>query len=422
MIFVRRAVFATFSFAVATVPVSLSGQGLGRLVEVRTAIAAGNAVRAVTLVDSIKVDFPHHPNVELTRARALMAAGRPDDVERSLRALLKWDPRYLRFALNDSTLKPLSSRFSDVDVAALAARADSPLSKGKVWATVEERDLVLEGTAFDAKTRNVLFGSLTRSTVIAVTPDGKISDRVARGSNGLGSVAGIHVDSARGVLWVASNRRFDRAADSSRSALFAFEAATGKFLSKVVSPGTKRNFYNDMTTGRDGSVYLTDTEGGAVLMLKPGGTQLEPFTPIRKVDAPNGITISADGRHLFVADMDRITVVELESGESWRLAVPDTVNITGVDGLAFADGSLIAHHPLAFWRIARYQMDSSMRTITGRTFIERNTPDSRTSTTGEVAGDHYVYIGNSQIDRMNAGTIDAASMEPIRIYRVRFDN
>jgi acyl-homoserine lactone acylase PvdQ len=30
-----------------------------------------------------------------------------------------------------------------------------------------------------------------------------------------------------------------------------------------------------------------------------------------------------------------------------------------------------------------------------------------------------VYIGNSQIDRMNAKTIDAATMEPIRIYRVR---
>jgi hypothetical protein len=29
-----------------------------------------------------------------------------------------------------------------------------------------------------------------------------------------------------------------------------------------------------------------------------------------------------------------------------------------------------------------------------------------------------VWIGNSQIDRMNAKTIDAATMEPIRIYRV----
>jgi hypothetical protein len=34
-------------------------------------------------------------------------------------------------------------------------------------------------------------------------------------------------------------------------------------------------------------------------------------------------------------------------------------------------------------------------------------------------GDDYVFIGNSQIDRMNLRTIDAATMEPIRIYRVR---
>jgi len=51
--------------------------------------------------------------------------------------------------------------------------------------------------------------------------------------------------------------------------------------------------------------------------------------------------------------------------------------------------------------------------------LEANTPDGRTSTTGEVVGDDYVYIGNSQIDRMNARTLDAGTMEPIRIYRVR---
>ena len=56
--------------------------------------------------------------------------------------------------------------------------------------------------------------------------------------------------------------------------------------------------------------------------------------------------------------------------------------------------------------------------MTGRTIIEVNTADSRTSTTGEVAADEYFYIGNSQIDRMNTGTIDPATMVPIRIYRV----
>jgi sugar lactone lactonase YvrE len=137
------------------------------------------------------------------------------------------------------------------------------------------------------------------------------------------------------------------------------------------------------------------------------------------VHAPNGITISPDGRVLFVADADHIQALDIRSGSTWRVATPDTVNVSGVDGLAFVNGALIAHHPLSFWRIARYPLDAAWRRIEGRELLEANTPDSRTSTTGEVAGDDYVYIGNSQIDRMNARTIDAATMEPIRIYRVR---
>ena len=59
-----------------------------------------------------------------------------------------------------------------------------------------------------------------------------------------------------------------------------------------------------------------------------------------------------------------------------------------------------------------------MRRITGRSLIEANTADGRTATTGEIVGGDYVFIGNSQIDRMNQRQIDAATMQPIRIYRV----
>jgi hypothetical protein len=134
---------------------------------------------------------------------------------------------------------------------------------------------------------------------------------------------------------------------------------------------------------------------------------------------PNGITISSDGRVLFVADVDHIQALQLNSGATWRVATPDTVNAAWIDGLAFADGTLIAHHPLSFWRIARYQLDPTWRRIVSRELLEANTADGRTSTTGELVGDDYVYIGNSQIDRMNAKTIDPATMEPIRMYRVR---
>lgn len=392
---------------------------LGAAVQnIRTAMTAGNHETSTRIADSLWRSFPGHPSLVMLRAQAFAAAGKLDDAERDLRRLIAWDARYARRALQDSSLAALRPRL-EATVTPLAARADSAIGRGRVIATIEERDLVPEGTTWDPATRSVLIGSLNKNTIIAIAPDGRITDRVARGANGLHSVVGIHVDSARGILWVTSNARFDRQTDSTRSALYAFDAATGRFRNRYEIPaGSGPNFLNDLTTSPDGSVYVTDSRAGVVWTLRAGTTSMSRFDAAGETTSPNGITISRDGRHLFFSDMDFIRVVPLAGGAPWTLEVPDSINVFGIDGLAFVPDGLIAHHPLSYWRVVRYSMDRGHRRITGRTIIEFNTPDSRTSTTGEIAGDDYVYIGNSQIDRMNAGRIDAATMDPIRIYSV----
>jgi sugar lactone lactonase YvrE len=330
---------------------------------------------------------------------------------------LRWDPRYVRRAFQDSSLVRLRDAFRNVNIDSLIERAERQVSNGTVWATIQERDLVPEGTAWDPRTRSLLIGSLHRNKVVAIASDGTVSDRVARNSNGLGSVVGIHVDTIRGILWVASDPRFDVPDDTATPALFAFDSRTGAFRRRINSPA-RGAFLNDLTTGPDGAVYVTDTRGGHVFVLRPGSDVLVPFEAAGTVISPNGITVSPDGRHLLVADTDHIKVTTLPAGPTRRLAVPDSINVASLDGLAMTGTTLIAHHPLSYWRIATYSVDAGLTRIVRTDFIERNTPDSRTSTTGEIGGDFYYFIGNSQIDRMNSRTIDPASMEPIRIYRV----
>ena len=396
---------------------------LARMAEVRRAIVAGDGTRALALLDTIGAAAPDHPNVPFLKAHALGLAGRRGEAAAEIRTLLRWDARYARAALRDTNVAMLRAEFPQVD--SLARLAEQPVSTGTVWATIAERDLIAEGTAYDPATRSVLIGSLHKNKVIAIAPDGSVSDRVAAGTNGLHSVVGIHVDSARGTLWVASNARFDTPTDSTPSSLYAFDARSGAFRGRLAlpaptqTPTQTRHFLNDITTAPNGTVYTTDSRAGSVWHAAPGDTILRELTAIGPMIAPNGITISADGRTLFVSDADHIRALDLRSGSVWRVATPDDVNVNGIDGLAFTRGVLLAHHPLTFWKIARYELDPSYRRIVRRTLIEANTPDSRTSTTGEIVGDDYVFIGNSQIDRMNLRTIDAATMEPIRIYRVR---
>jgi sugar lactone lactonase YvrE len=320
--------------------------------------------------------------------------------------------------LRDSALARIRPLLADVDVAALAERADAPVSRGEVWATLEGRDLILEGSAYDPATGSMLVGSLNKRAILAVSADGRVTDRVKRGDNGLNSVVGLHVDSTRGLLWAASVRRFDDPTDTATAALFAFDARTGAFRRRVNAPDANA-FLNDLTTGPDGTVYVTDSRGGVVWMVRPGAAAFERVVAAGSTWSPNGITITPDGARLFVSDFDRIIVVSLRDGRRWQLALPDSVVVTGLDGLAYKDDALIAHHPLTFWRVSRYSLDATHQGITGVQHIERNSPDARTSTTGEFAGDWYYYIGNGQIDRMNLRTIDAATMQPIRLYRWR---
>ena len=387
-----------------------------RVESVRSATAAGRHDLAITQADSLVALAPGHPTAVLTRAVALAAAGRDAEAVAAIRVLLRWDARYARRAFQDSSLARLRAQLG-VDVDALAARADRPIARGHVWAVLQERDLVLEGTAWDPATRSLLAGSLNKNKVVAIAPDGSVTDLVRRGDHGLGSVVGIHVDSIRGLLWVASTPRFDNPADTTTPALFAFDAATGAFRRRVNAPAG-RSFPNDLTTGPDGTVYVSDSRADRILVLRPGAPAFDTLSVSTPFSSPNGVTISADGRHLFVSSLDHIRVVSLADGRDWRLAVPDSINVAGIDGLAFVENSLIAHHPLAFWRIARYEVDAAFRRVLSVDYIERNSPDPRTSTTGEIGGEYYYYLGNGQIDRMNQGTIDAATMEPIRMYRV----
>ena len=385
--------------------------------ETRKAIIARDTARAFALLDSIRLATPDHVNYRYLRAHANGMAGRKAEAKADIIALLRWDARYARAALRDSSVASLRNELAQVD--SLAAMAENPVSTGSAWATIAERDLVPEGTAWDPVSRSVLIGSLNKYKILAIAPDGSVTERVRAGNGGLHSVAGIHVDSVRRILWAASNARFDTPQDSTGSAVLGFDVAIGAFKTRLTVPGSDKHFLNDITTGRDGTVYVTDTQAGRVWFASPGSSELRELTSLGRVISPNGITISSDHKVLFVADVDHVRALDISSGKAWRVELPDSVNVTGIDGLAFHANALIAHHPLSNWRIARYTLDPTHQRITGRRLLDANTPDGRTSTTGEIAGDDYVYIGNSQIDRMNLKTIDAATMDPVRIYRMR---
>jgi hypothetical protein len=168
-----------------------------RMGAVRQQIVAGNAGRALQMLDSLQPHVPDHPNLLFLRAHALGKAGRMSEAAEAIRSLQRRDPRYAQLALRDSSVIALRPDFPAID--SLAAAASRPFTSATVWATIAERDLIAEGTAYDPATNSVLVGSLNMYKVVAIGPDGSVADRMVGG-------AGDVVTDADGTVYVTDSR------------------------------------------------------------------------------------------------------------------------------------------------------------------------------------------------------------------------
>jgi CubicO group peptidase (beta-lactamase class C family) len=97
--------------------------------------------------------------------------------------------------------------------------------------------------------------------------------------------------------------------------------------------------------------------------------------------------------------------LEVGTGRRVRLGAPDTLNVGGIDGLAFHRNTLIAHQPSWFNRVVRLRLDSRQERIASWEVLERHHPRFKQPTTGEVAGDLYYYIANAQLRSFRDGKI-----------------
>ena len=311
-----------------------------------------------------------------------------------------------------------------------ALQRNTPPSRGTVAFTLPERDLIPEGIAHDAVTGTFFVGSLLKRKVVAIRPDGTPTDFATAQAHGLDAVLGMRVDARRRLLWVnsaamPSMQGFNEALRG-RSTLHKFDLTTGRLLARYTrAPGSGGHLLNDIALGPGGELYLTDSEAGEVLKLPahaPEGTAFEVLVPAGNLYYPNGITLSEDGRTLFIADfVHGITVLRLDSGERLPLLHPRGTTTRGVDGLYFHQGSLLAvqngHGP---GRIVRMTLAESKDRILRTEVLEANHPSFRIPTTGVIAGESLYLIANSQLRSMSADGryLPPERLEPVVLLRI----
>jgi hypothetical protein len=279
----------------------------------------------------------------------------------------------------------------------------------------EEKDLVPEGLAYDARQNVYYLSSLNRRKIVKITPKGVVSDFVPAGRDKLLPVLGIRPDPIDGTVW--ANSWSD---DLGQSELLHFDAS-GKLLGRYALKDAAKHGFNDLVVTKHGDVILTDSLSNQVLRFEPAAHTFSPLAVHRSLSEPNGIALDDTDRQLFVADDFGVVCLDLVNGDSADVNAGPRNTLAGADGLYWHKGSLIAiQNAIGSPRIAAFRLSKDGTHVTQTTVLEYRTAFTLEPTTGAVHGSDFYFIVNSQGDNMSGDLVaDVTKLERVRIGVLR---
>lgn len=305
--------------------------------------------------------------------------------------------------------------------------------RSQVAFRIADRELIPEGIAYDPHAKIFYVGSTYQRKIVGVDRKGVVRDFTGEAQEGLLGVVGMKVDPRRRLLWAISSNAGAGMPGKGLgkdclgcSALFKYDLKTGRLIKKyLLDNKPKGHFLNDLTINSRGDVFITDSITGDIYLITPAKDELELFVNLGEKAFPNGIDLSDDEKHLFVAANGGVRVVSVSDKTTRTLTLPDLVSPFVIDGLYFYKGSLIAVQPFADGRkVVRYFLDKDASAVTKAEVIEPEHPLLMQPTTGVIVGKDFYYIANSQLQVFRKlykpdGAYDRGQLLDVVVLRAR---
>ena len=280
--------------------------------------------------------------------------------------------------------------------------------------------VVPENLVYDAAGRRFLGGDLEADGLVEIGRDGSVRPFAAAVE---GRVLGLKLDPARRLLWGVAFERLQAPGDTgnapARSHVFALALPGGRLVRRVTSPEDGRShLFNDLVVGRNGAVYFTDSEAGAVWALEPGRDTLRLLhrAPPERFAYPNGIAFLPDERGLLVAHWQGMVTIGLPAGPVTPVRAASDTAVGRVDGLYPACGGFLGIQNMATpSRLIAFDLrGGAVGTVRQ---LERGRPDFRGPTTGAIVGDTLFYVANAQIGPFDPRT-EGGTLAPVLVLKL----
>lgn len=323
---------------------------------------------------------------------------------------------FLRDPSQDPDFATLASDPSFLALVARMRALTTPLVASTVAFEIPERDLLVEGIAFDPATRDFFVSSVRQSKILKRSAEGKWERLAAFDGSSSGSALGIVIDAKAKRLWVAA-AGFPHGGAApellNRGSAIAVDLTSGKSV-PAFGRFESGQSANDLALAADGSVFVSDPEGKGILHVRTDGTR-RVLASAQGLRSPGGLALSADGKLLYVADWSNgLAVVEIASGKLSWIRPPAGTTVLGIDGLLRHGGDLIAiQNGVVPARITRFQLAADGRALASGKVLERAVPEWDEPTLGVLVDGELFYVAASQWPRYGEDgkpTIDLATL------------
>lgn len=283
---------------------------------------------------------------------------------------------------------------------------------------ISQPNLIPEGIAYDPSDKSFYVGSIARRKIVRVDSKGKASDFALS----LDQILGLKVDTLSRQLWACGNSVPDSGRYS--SVVYLFDLADRSLLKKYQISGKKKHLFNDIVVTSGGDAYVTDSDGGAIFVIRKTRDAIEEFIKPGSISGPNGVTLSPDESRLLVATAGSQGIVSIDlTTREIKPLKSDRYLLIGFDGIYRFKDSIIGIQNVTFPEsVLRLSCDDEFSAVNRVEFIAVSVPQFHIPTTGVVVGNFFYFIANSQVDQVagnNAGIRDSAALSDPIIMKVR---
>jgi hypothetical protein len=229
---------------------------------------------------------------------------------------------------------------------ALAAVFAGILAAGSAWASphdVRIDDVNVYPESLSSGPDGSLYIGSMKGIVFRARPHAAMAEPWIQptAENGVLSLLGVLVDARSNTLWLCSSPSPLRSPPAvGVASLMAFDLKTGARKGAWPFPAPA-SACNDITIGKDGSAYASDTPNGRIFLLKPHAKALELFAEDPKLKGIDGIVFSGDGV-LYANIVSRGALVRIDRGKDGRFAGVTELKLSqpvaGPDGFRLISG------------------------------------------------------------------------------------